>query len=498
MKHKVTVAAFLAVGLMSAQVLLGATQGGVKGRVLINLQAIEGIPLTLVNVATGQSYTVRTARDGSYSLSLPNGSYVVANSSVRGLAIGKAPVLIQVSAGRFASANIEMARALVQEGGTSIFHNPIGCVSTNQFPVFDSTFQPAGSVVSARLYFKSNLSDEWFYTEFQTLTGDFPKYKWKMAPDPNNPDSTTEGDDIVRRWSDSGDPEPVSPGVPPTHRAFLPKIKDGSGITEVTYYIQVTLVDFTESRTREIPTRVLTGGEACKGGAFAAPAGAPAQGLAVLGSGGLAGAPAGFANIGLNLIGPLASAGAGLLPIITTEIVDQGDNPGPSPTPTIPSTPAPPAPTPTPTAAPTPIPTPSPAPAPPPPTPVPTPVPLPAFCELIVSVNPPGGVYNPCQASVSGGSAAGVVTSSAAFTVSCTDTVQISAILGPPASFTGNEVIAAWSGACSGNAVGAPCVLTPRLPATSTVTLECGCTGSCGPTTPPPTPTPSPAPVRIR
>ena len=235
MRYKVTVAAFVAVGLLSAQVLLGATQGGVKGRVLINLQAVEGIPLTLVNVATGQSYTVRTARDGSYSLSLPNGSYVVSSSGVRGLAIGKAPVLIQVSGGRFASANIEMARALVQESGTSIFHNPIGCVAQNEFPVFDSTFQPAGSVVSARLYFKSNLSDEWFYTEFQTLSGDFPKYRWTMAPDPNNPNATTEGDDIRRRWSNFNEPEPIDPGVPPTHRAFLPKIKEGSGIVEVTY-----------------------------------------------------------------------------------------------------------------------------------------------------------------------------------------------------------------------------------------------------------------------
>ena len=174
MKHKFAVAVFLVAGLLSARLLPGATQGGVKGRVLVNLQGIEGIPLTLVNVATGQSFSVRTSKDGSYSLSLPNGSYVVSSSGVRGLAIGKAPLLIQVTSGRFASANIELARAFIQSatgGGTSIFHNPIGCVASNQFPVFDLAFQPAGSVVSARLYFKSNLSDEWFYTEFQALSG---------------------------------------------------------------------------------------------------------------------------------------------------------------------------------------------------------------------------------------------------------------------------------------------------------------------------------------
>ena len=115
MRNKFAVGAFLVVALLSSQALLGATQGGVKGRVLVDLKAIEGVPLTLVNISTGQSFSVRTARDGSYSVSLPNGSYVVSTSGVRGLSIGKAPLLIQVTSGRFASANIAMARALFQD-----------------------------------------------------------------------------------------------------------------------------------------------------------------------------------------------------------------------------------------------------------------------------------------------------------------------------------------------------------------------------------------------
>ena len=484
MKHKFAIAAFLVIGLCSAQILAGATQGGVKGRVLVNLQGIEGIPLTLVNVATGQSYSVRTAKDGSYSLSLPNGSYVVSSPGVRGLSIGKAPLLIQVTAGRFASANVELARALVQGAseGTSIFHNPIGCVASNEFPVFDLAFQPAGSVVSARLYFKSNLSDEWFYTEFQTLSGNFPKYKWTMTPDPANPSATTEGDDIRRRWTDFNEPEPIDPGVPPTHRAFLPKIQEGSGITEVTYYIQITLADFTESRTREIPTKVLAKGQACKGGAFAAPAGAPTQGLAVLTSGGLAGAPAGFGTLGLSLATDLAIAGAGLVPLVVAEGNAGGDS---SPTPTPVPTPTPAGststPTPTPTAAPTPTPTPGPGPAATPtPTPTPTPAPptptpTPAICQIVVSVNPPGGASSPCQVSVGVPGGGGTVTSSQTFTVSCTEKrVDLNALIGPPASFVG-PVAASWSGACTGDAVDTECVLSGPFAPLTTVVLECGC-----------------------
>ena len=500
MKHRFAVAAFLGVALFSAQIIAGATQGGVKGRVLVNLQGIEGIPLTLVNVATGQSFSVRTARDGSYSVSLPNGSYVISSPGIRGLSIGKAPLLIQVTSGRFASADVELARAMVQgaaTGGTSIFHNPIGCVASNQFPVFDIAFQPAGSVVSARLYFKSNLSDEWFYTEFQTLSGNFPKYKWTMTPDPSNPSATTEGDDIRRRWADFNEPEPIDPGVPPTHRAFLPKIQEGSGITEVTYYIQITLADFTESRTREIPTRVLTKGQACKGGAFSAPAGAPTQGLAVLTSGGLAGAPAGFGSIGLSLAGELAAAGAGLVPLVVAEGAAAGDGP-PTPSPTPLPTPTP-APTPTPTPGPTPTPTPTPGPGAPTPTPTPTPsapTPTPSVCQVQVSVNPPG--TNPCAVVVDAGGPAATVTSSLTFSVSCDSQVKMSAKIGPQASFVFPGIAAAsWSGACSGDATSAPCYLLPTLPALSTVVIECGCdpgpygyASTCGRASPSPSPLP--------
>lgn len=481
MKHKFAVAVVLVVGLLSAQILAGATDGGVRGRVLVNLQGIEGIPLTLVNVATGQSYSVRTAKDGSYSLSLPNGSYVVSSPGVRGLSIGKAPLLIQVTSGRFASANVELARTLSQGaagGATSIFHNPIGCVASNEFPVFDLAFQPAGSVVSARLYFKSNLSDEWFYTEFQTLSGNFPRYKWTMTPDPANPSATTEGDDIRRRWTDFNEPEPIDPGVPPTHRAFLPKIQEGSGITEVTYYIQITLADFTESRTREIPTRVLTKGQACKGGAFSAPAGAPTQGLAVLTSGGLAGAPAGFGTLGLSLATDVIIAGAGLVPLVVAEGTAGGD-PSPTPTPVPTPTGSTPTPTPTPTATPTPTPTPTPGPGGPTPTPTPTPVPptptpTPTTCQLVVSVNPPGGKSSPCQVSVGIGSGS-IVTSSQTFTISCTTSrIDLNAVIGDPASFIG-PVAASWSGACTGDAVDTECVLRAPFAPVTTVVLECGC-----------------------
>jgi cell division septation protein DedD len=473
MKDKIRVALFLAAGLLCARLVPGATQGGVKGRVVVDLKALEGIPLTLVNVATGQTFSVRTGRDGSYSISVPAGSYVVSSPGIRGLSIGRAPVLIQVTSGRFASADVEMARALGQTGTggpMSIFHNPIGCVASNQFPVFDTTFLPAGSVVSARLYFKSNLSDEWFYTEFQTLSGNFPKYKWTMAPDPANPTAMVEGDDIRRRWVDSNDPEPIDPGVPPTHRAFLPKIQDNSGITEVTYYIQVTLADFTESRTREIVARVLGKGQACKNG-FAAPAGAPTQGLAVLTSGGLAGAPAGF-QIGATLLADLVTTGLGLAPLAVTEGIVAGES---TPTPTATPTPTPTAgPTPTPTPAPTPTPTPTPVPPTPRPTPTPTPTPTPATCQVQVSVDPPGGSFSPCQALVSAGGPVVAVTSSQTFSVPCDSSVSMTAQIGPPASFIG-PVAASWGGACSGDAIGIPCTLSPTLPSLSTVVLGCGC-----------------------
>lgn len=489
MRNRWKLAAFLGVALLGSQVLQGGTQGGVKGRVAIDLKGVEGIPITLVNVTTGKSFTVRTARDGAFSISLPNGSYVVSSPGLSGLSIGRAPVLIQVSSGKFASANIELARSLLQEGPGGqlvIFHNPIGCVAQNEFPVFDIAFQPAGLVVSARLYFKSNLSDEWFYVDFQALSGDFPKYKWTMAPDPANPGAMQEGVDIVRRFGAQGEPEPVSPGVPPTHRAFLPKVNPGAGITEVTYYIQVTLSDFTETRTIEIPIRVLSGGQACRSGLFAAPGGAP-QGLSVLTAGGAAGAPAGFGGIGLGIGTGVLGAGAGLVPLVVAETTAGGGSPTPTPTPE-----PTPAPTPTPTPTPTPpgaTPIPTPTPAPPAPTPTPTPTPTPRLCTVLVTVDPPGL----CQAKVTGGPNITISTSQS-FDVPCAATVRIDAVLAPSASFPYPGPAASWSGtACSGDAIGKPCVISPILPDLSTVVLGCGCdpkvfgfASTCGFSTPVP------------
>jgi hypothetical protein len=67
-----------------------------------------------------------------------------------------------------------------------------------------------------------------------------------------------------------------------------------------------------------------------------------------------------------------------------------------------------------------------------------------------------------------------IVTSSQTFTVSCSDRVDLNALIGPPASFIG-PVAASWSGSCTGDAVDTECVLRGPLPPVSTVVLECGC-----------------------
>jgi hypothetical protein len=117
---------------------------------------------------------------------------------------------------------------------------------------------------------------------------------------------------------------------------------------------------------------------------------------------------------------------------------------------------------------------------------------------VVVSVNPPGGSFSACAAEVRAGSAGIVtVTSSGAFTVRCDETVDVTAKIGPPASFVGPQA-ASWAGACSGNAIGVPCSLSPTLPSSSTVVLECGCdskveafASTCG-SGPSPSPFPTP------
>jgi hypothetical protein len=394
--------------------------GTVKGVVSMTGRGLVGIELTLVNVETGKSFALRSVADGSFETAVPSGSYVFTTPGRSGVSISRAPLSVDVLAGKVASANVELSSLASQDaqapaGTATITHDAPACILEGEFTLIVAVFQPLASVVTGRLYFQSNLSPEWFYTEF----------------------------------------EKIEPALPPfTHRAFIPKVNKDGGIETINYYLHVTTTDFAQTKSPTHTVKVVANESECDGKMAAI--GTPDGALAVLSaSGAPAGALAGFGGVAGAALGGLAIAGIVALVVaggvVVKEVVDKGPTPTPAPTP---------------------------PPVVPPPTPTPTPTPVP-LCQVRVTTSPVtpanesvGGRF--CTANVtSGGTPVGVAEGDRTFNVPCNGVVVVFANGAAQSSIAG-PLPAEWSNDCSGSALGRPCVLVPPLsPGGSLVSLTC-------------------------
>lgn len=385
--------------------------GTVKGVISIGGRGLPGLAVNLVNIETLRSIPVRSNVDGAFSVAVPAGVYLFASPGRSGVAIARAPMSVAVVAGQVASANLELAIMAFQDsaaraGTATITHDAANCLEEGQFTLIEARFEPLASVVTGRLYFQSNLSPEWFYTEFERIEGQ----------------------------SAGG----------PTHRAFIPKVNKDGGIETIRYYLQVTSTDFAETRSPEHVVKVVEDESECVGAM--APIGTPAGAVSVLSAtGGAAGALTGFGGVAGATLGALAIAGIAAGVIVGGVVVQQVVTQDPTPTPT-----------PAPTVAPTPVPT---------PTPTATPA---ALCSLTVVTSPDvaadpsvGGRF--CTATVisSVGGSLGTVSGTRTFTgIPCSARVEIVASAAAQSSIAG-PLPATFSNACSGSALGVPCVLNP-------------------------------------
>ena len=399
---------FLSVALAAPTSAMSVTTGTVRGLVSVTGRGVEGVSLSLVNVETGKTYAVKTTADGRFSAVLPSGSYVVLSPGRAGVTISRAPLAVEVVSGKVATANIEMAVASLQSpaaatGSAKITHDFVDCIPEGEFTLILALFEPLSSVVNGRLYFQSNLSPEWFYTEFEKL--------------------------------DTPSPEGF------THRAFIPKVTKDGGIETINYYLQVTSSDFAENKTPEHSAKVVSGESECEGkmGLIGKPDGA----ISVLSaSGAQAGALAGFGGVAGATLGSLAIAGIVAGVVVGGAVVREATQSEPTPTP---ATPTPATPTPT-------TPTPS------------TPVPV---CTLTVVAVPDA----PADASVGGrfctialvsttNGNLGNISGTRTFSLPCTSGVSAFANVAPQSSIAG-PLPADWSNACTGSALGVPCVINP-------------------------------------
>ena len=253
-----------------AGVVSAASSGLVHGRVTLAGRPLSGLELSLVNVSSGTVHKARSGAQGDFELSLDAGRYVITGQTRAGLAVGRAPTLVTVEPGKVASLDLEFVAVAVPalqqaEGqGASISHEAVGCLISGEFPIIDAAIEPASSVVRARVYFRSVLSEEWYFVEMQQVEAGF------------------------RGWLPR--PQPVA--------------------SPITYYLQTTTTDFGESRTPEIAAKVVEFEDEC-GEAKLAAFGDPPAALTIYSAstGAAAALPVGFAAGGLAL-------GAGAIALI--------------------------------------------------------------------------------------------------------------------------------------------------------------------------------------
>lgn len=318
----VVVSALVAVGPLASAPSLGT----IEGAVTVDGRALQGVPLALVEVESGDVLRTRSQGGGSFVVQVRPGRYILTTEGQAGLVVSEAPTVVSVEAGRVASTRVDLLAlpsALFQgadDGAVSIGHDPIGCFIAGQFPLIPSVIMPAENVARARVYFRAARGTEFFYIE--------------MAPDPSG--------------------------------GFTGKLpRPTLEASPITYYVEATTTDFAETRTAEIEAIVVEDELDCDD--TVAGIGPPGEVTVFSAATGTAVTPVGFAAGGLALAaGTIAiiAGGAAAAGITAATTVF---NPDPTPVPTPVPTPTPtPIPTPEPTPEPTPTPTPEPEPTPPP------------------------------------------------------------------------------------------------------------------------------------
>jgi len=329
--------------------------GTIKGAVTVSSRPISGVALAFVDLASGNIYRAKSEEAGTFQARVPAGRYVLTTENGAGLAVGRAPSLIAVTAGQVAMADVDLAPVagasiapsqdpttnsnsqLPAPGAantTNIRHDPIGCFVAGQFPLIDANIEPAGSVARARVYFKAVGSENWYYVE-----------------------------------------------MTPAEAGFVGKLpRPNLEASPITYYVQAATTDFGENRTPEIEAIVVAEAKDCPNDKKVAAIGPPGEVTVFSAATGAAIAPVGFAAGGLALTaGTLALILGGAAALgITTAVVTNNDTTTTTTTTTTPPTASP---------SPRPTPTPSPSPTPEAPVPSPTPCPLcppaPAICTII-------------------------------------------------------------------------------------------------------------------
>jgi hypothetical protein len=328
----VVLSALLAVPSAVAGPGAATSNGVVEGVVRLGDRPLSGVRLAFLDVASGAVSRTTSEAEGSFRATLPAGDYVVATEGTAGLVVSQGPTVLNVGAGRVASASIGLLAlpgAVVQDppaeaappavepaSATTVQHDAIRCFVEGEFPLVPARIEPGDKVARGRVYFHAAGGEDFYYVEMtpseEGFVGKLPKPRLEASP--------------------------------------------------ITYYVEGMSTEFGEARTTEIEALVVENKDDCDGRVAAF--GPPGDVTVFSAATGATVTPAGFAAGGLLAAGGVLLLLAGGAAAVGIAAATDVFNSNPTPTPTAAPTPTP---TPTPdTPRPTPTPTPSPDPTTPP------------------------------------------------------------------------------------------------------------------------------------
>ena len=230
---------------------------------------LAGAQLRMVSLDSGRSVSAATNSAGVVAAELTPGLYTV--NTVGGYEQVGGPRVVSLASGEVLSASLSFATPEQTPIATppTMTLDGSSCVVAGLYPQLQTVIVPADKVVKARLYFKSGLSSEVFYVD--------------MVPGVGNYSATL--------------PRPTVQASP------------------ITFWVEVTGVDYGQTRSAEKQMVVVKKAPDCKGKLAAVASSGPATALSATGAAGL---PAGFAaGVGGAAAGG-AAAGGGILGLSTT------------------------------------------------------------------------------------------------------------------------------------------------------------------------------------
>ena len=162
-------AAVLAIAMLvgpSVDLRAGASLGVVEGFVTLGGHALARVEVALVNLDSGVVRRVMTGADGAFEAHVAAGHYALTTEGRAGLAIERAPRVVDVAPAQVASTRVELMAlplAFQQAGptgsnagetpsqppaeaaagqtppavGARIDHEPVGCFVAGEFPLLD-------------------------------------------------------------------------------------------------------------------------------------------------------------------------------------------------------------------------------------------------------------------------------------------------------------------------------------------------------------------------